>query len=663
MTWPAEALARIASLEAELEAERERAKWLEVEREKLRAAYRELQIEHELLRRRIFAAKAERLDTSQLELEFAERKKELEALAAKLGLETDSDDQSDAAAGSKPKRKPKGRRNLLALLAGEKIYATEPLEVPDPEMEALVAAGLAQRAGSDDSARIKWRRGCAVLVVTRCIKYRLAKEIAGVDASSETTMPVSEVAIDAASADSPPADTAPTASSEAPTDSSAPEAITPPEATSPAPAPEIAAASAPIHDASASEAARAPLEEGSVAPRRTGPTTLVTAKMPPSIIERSMGTPSLFAHIGASKFHRGLPLLRQEEQFLAEGLPIGRDVMCRWLEEIGGTMGATVIHAMRTEALATAFCILTDGTHVLVQPIRTREKKRQACKRGHFVVQIADRDHVFFEYTASETSASALEMFRGFSGYVQADANSVHDILFRDHRKDPPEDVEPDFATRSEVGCWSHGRTKFWEAAVAAKEPLAREALFRIGRLFANERKWKEMDPLQRKAMRDRFSRPEILLFFEWVEAHWPEVEPRRGLVRSALGYARNQKDALMRFLEDGRLEMTNNRSERENRRIATGRKAWLFVGSDDHASSTASWFTMIASAKLHGLDPEDYLRDLLRVLPQWPKDRYLELAPKYWRATKARLVPAELDREIGWLTIPAPLDAVRSAP
>lgn len=660
MTWPAEALARIASLEAELEAERERAKWLEAERAKLREAYRELQIEHELLRRRIFAAKAERLDTSQLELEFAERKKELEALAAKLGLETGSDDQPDAGQGSRPKRKSKGRRNLLALLAGEKIYATEPLEVPDPEMEKLVAAGLAERAGSDDSARIKWRRGCAVLVVTRSIKYRLAKEMAGADASSEAPTPVSSgtvAAIGSASDQStPPADTAPAAT--ALTDSPAPE----PDATLPTPAPETAGAPAPIA-ASTSEAPRTPVVGSVAPPRRAGPTTLVTAKMPPTIIERSIGTPSLFAHIGASKFHRGLPLFRQEEQFLAEGLPIGRDVMCRWLEEIGGTMGATVIHAMRAEALATAFCILTDGTHVLVQPIRTREKKRQACKRGHFVVQIADRDHVFFEYTESETSASALEMFRGFSGYVQADANSVHDILFRDHRAHPPEDVEPDFATRSEVGCWSHGRTKFWEAAVAAKEPLAREALFRIGRLFANERKWKEMDSAQRKAMRDRFSRPELLLFFEWVEAHWPEVDQRRGLLRTAFGYARNQKDALMRFLEDGRLEMTNNRSERENRRIATGRKAWLFVGSDDHASSTANWFTMIASAKLHGLDPEDYLRDLLRVLPQWPKDRYLELAPKYWRATKARLVPAELDREIGWLTIPPPIDAVRSAP
>jgi len=600
-------MTRIAQLESALEAERERARWLEVERDKLKAAYRELQVEHELLRRRIFAAKAERVDTSQLELEFAERKKELDELAAKLGLDTSSAGEPESSEGPKPKRKPKGRRNLLELIAG-KNYPTETLEVPDPEMEALVAAGAAERVGSDDRSRIRWRRGGAVVVVTRSIKYRLAKEMAGADAESVS-----------------PGEATPSATTPA---AQASETTTSASATMPAP--------------------------------RTRATTLVTAKMPPSIIERSMGTPSLFANIGADKFHRGLPLFRKEEQFAAEGLPIGRDLMCRWLEDIGGTMGATLVHAMRKEALATAFCILTDSTHVLVQPIRTHEKnksRRQACTRGHFVVQIADRDHVFFEYTARETSVSALEMFRGFSGYVQADANSVHDILFRDHREEPPEDAPPDFATRREVGCWSHGRTKFWEAAVAAKEPLAREALFRIHRLFVNEQKWKGVAPAQRKVMRDRFSRPEVEAFFGWVEAHWPLLEHQRGLLRTAFGYARNQKDALTRFLEDGRLEMTNNRSERENRRIATGRKAWLFVGSDDHAQSTAAWFTVIASAKLHGLEPEQYLRDLFVVLPQWPKERYLELAPKYWARTKARLRPDELEREIGWITIPPPLD------
>ena len=88
-------------------------------------------------------------------------------------------------------------------------------------------------------------------------------------------------------------------------------------------------------------------------------------------------------------------------------------------------------------------------------------------------------------------------------------------------------------------------------------------------------------------------------------------------------------------------------------RKIATGRKAWLFVGSDDHGTSAGHLFSLIASARLHRLDPEEYVRDLFRVLGQWPRDRYLELAPKYWAATRARLDPVELANEVGLITIP----------
>ena len=105
-------------------------------------------------------------------------------------------------------------------------------------------------------------------------------------------------------------------------------------------------------------------------------------------------------------------------------------------------------------------------------------------------------------------------------------------------------------------------------------------------------------------------------------------------------------------------LVLDNNRSERELRRIAVGRKAWLFVGSDDHAQSAGHIFSLIASCKLHGLDPEAYLRDLFRVLAHWPKDRYLELAPKFWAATRARLDPHALAREIGPLVVPPPIAA-----
>jgi transposase len=100
-------------------------------------------------------------------------------------------------------------------------------------------------------------------------------------------------------------------------------------------------------------------------------------------------------------------------------------------------------------------------------------------------------------------------------------------------------------------------------------------------------------------------------------------------------------------------LRLENNASERALRSIAVGRKAWLFVGSDDHAQATANLFSLIGSCKLHGLDPEAYLRDLFRVLVHWPRDRYLELTPRHWTKTRARLDAQELKLPLGNLTVP----------
>ena len=94
---------------------------------------------------------------------------------------------------------------------------------------------------------------------------------------------------------------------------------------------------------------------------------------------------------------------------------------------------------------------------------------------------------------------------------------------------------------------------------------------------------------------------------------------------------------------------------ERQLRKVACGRKAWLFVGSDDHGQAAGNLLTLIASARLHKLDPELYLRDVFRVLPHWPRERYLELAPRYWSATRARLDPNELEQELGPLKVPEP--------
>jgi transposase len=555
---------RIMALEAELAAARallgaERAQVAKVTRERdvLRASYDRLRLELELLRRRLFVAKAERVNTAQLELEFAAKLAELDRLGGTLGTPPGD----NAAEGDGPKAPPKGAKNKPT---GRRDLRKAPLEevrleIPDPLFEQLVTDGKAERIGHEESCKLAWQRGGLRRLVVARVKYR---------------------AVDA-----------------------------------------------------------------------HGQATIETTPMPAESFARSLAAPSLLAHILTEKYCDGLPLHRIEDRFARDGVSVDRGTMCRWVEDAGATAGATVIAAARDEAMRTAFCIATDATGVAVQPIPTQEKRRQAARRGHYFVLIADRDHVFFEYTAKETSAVVSEMFRGYSGYIQADAKSVYDVLFREPASKPPDD-EDRSAVRHEVACWAHTRRKFWEATVA-KSVVAREGLARIGRIFSVDDSFRGKPPAEIARLRNAHLRPHIEAFFAWTEQQYAIVRDQRGLLRSALGYVVRQKDALARVLEDGRLILENNRSERELRRIAVGRKAWLFVGSDDHATAAGHIFSLIASARLHGLDPEAYLRDLFRVLAHWPRDRYLELAPKYWAATRARLVPTELAREIGDLTVP----------
>jgi transposase len=185
--------------------------------------------------------------------------------------------------------------------------------------------------------------------------------------------------------------------------------------------------------------------------------------------------------------------------------------------------------------------------------------------------------------------------------------------------------------------------------------------LVRIGRIFELDESWKKKPPSEIKRLREQHLRPHVDSFFAWVDEQRALYKNQRGYARSALEYTSNQREALMRFFEDGKLVLTNNGAERALKTIATGRKAWLFCGSDDHARSTAALFSIVASARLHGLDLEEYLRCLIRLVPLWPEDRMLELAPLFWSRTRARLDDAELEAEIGWLTIPPPLDTSAS--
>jgi hypothetical protein len=374
-----------------------------------------------------------------------------------------------------------------------------------------------------------------------------------------------------------------------------------------------------------------------------------------------MLAPSMIAHLLTMKYVLGVPFHRYEQQCAREGFSLDRGTMCRYAEHVGATLGC-IVEAARKEAIATAFCLSTDATGVAIQPTRLEDGKRQPCRKGHFFVTLADKDHVFLDFQAKHTSLTVWQMFKGFSGYVQADAHAIYDALFKGS---PPEgaDDKPGECTAPpiEVGCFSHARRKYWEAAVC-KHPVGLQGLRCIDAIFEADRALSKLAPVERKMRRDQTVRPRVDAFFTWARGEYDKLA-ERGLAATALGYSVRHEQALRRFLDDGRLRMDNNSAERELRSIAVGRRAWMFYGSDDHAGAAGNILSLVASCKLHALDPELYLNEIIRILPYWPRDRYLELAPKYWRATRARLSPKELELPIGHITVPPPPSKEQASP
>jgi hypothetical protein len=210
-------------------------------------------------------------------------------------------------------------------------------------------------------------------------------------------------------------------------------------------------------------------------------------------------------------------------------------------------------------------------------------------------------------------------MLAGYQGYLVADAHVVYDHLYAS-------------GGMIEAGCWAHARRYFFKSLSTDPE-RAREALAYIQGLFRIERGVAEVSRHERHRVREQQSRPLVEGFFAWCETQAAQVLDETPIAKG-IGYARNQRQALERFLEDGRLPIHNNVSERELRREAVGRKNWIFVGSDQGAEVNAVFVSLLASCQLHGIEPWAYLRDAFCLLPRWPKHRVLELAPLHWRET-----------------------------
>jgi len=340
---------------------------------------------------------------------------------------------------------------------------------------------------------------------------------------------------------------------------------------------------------------------------------VVIASVPDAPVERGMAGPGLLAHVAISKYDDHQPLYRVTERFTREKVPIARSTLGDWVEQVADLL-RPIADAMAIAAHA-AHRIHTDDTGI---PILETGKTH----KGHVWVYVADEDYVVFRYTERRKADGPREFLRDYRGYVQADAANLYDRLFGEAG-----------GTATEVGCWAHARRRFYDAQMTDKD----RALVGIGfikKLYEADHAVAKLPPSRRTDERRRMAEPVLDAFKTWLDAEALTVLPQAPIAE-AIGYARNQWGALTRFLDDAKLKLDNNTAERQLRRVAVGRKNWLFAGSESGAERACVIYSLLATCKLHGVNSFDYLKDVLVRIGSHPARDVLALSPKAWKQAR----------------------------
>jgi transposase len=327
-----------------------------------------------------------------------------------------------------------------------------------------------------------------------------------------------------------------------------------------------------------------------------------TAKAPRPVIEKGLASPSAVAYVMTMKFVDGVPLYRQEQHYARLGIDLARGVLSNWI--LKGSEWLEWIYGRLKRHLLWQEILHADESTLQV----LKEAGRAAESQSYmwlFRTGSQGPPIVLYEYQETRSSEHPRNFLKGFKGYLQVDGYAgYHNI--------------PDVIL---CGCWAHLRRKFDEALKGlppnkrASGSRAREALDRINRLFAVERELKRCTPEERLQIRNLKSRPVVEEFRKWLEDILPGVLPK-SLFGMAVNYGLNQWEKLVRFLEDGRIEIDNNRAERSIKPFVIGRKNWLFCNTPKGAKASAVIYSIIETAKENGLNPYAYLNYLFEKLP-----------------------------------------------
>jgi len=322
-------------------------------------------------------------------------------------------------------------------------------------------------------------------------------------------------------------------------------------------------------------------------------------------IARGRAGPGLLAQVLFSKYCLHLPLNRQSAAYAREGIELDVSTLADWVGACAATL-RPLVEAIRTHVFA-AERIHADDTTVPVQAKgKTRTGRLWAYVRDDQPFGGLDPPAAAFFYSPDRGGEHPERHLASYSGLMQADAYAGFNRLYEAARKPGP---------IIEAACWAHGRRKFFDLARLQKAPIAIEAIERIDALFAIEREINGLSAGQRRAVRNERSRPLVAELESWLRQQRAKLS-RKSETAKAIDYSLKRWTALIRFLDDGRLCMSNNAAERAVRCIAVGRKNWTFAGSDEGGHRAAAIYTLIETAKLNDIDPQAWLADVLARLP-----------------------------------------------
>ena len=338
-------------------------------------------------------------------------------------------------------------------------------------------------------------------------------------------------------------------------------------------------------------------------------------------IARGRAGPELLAMILEGKFGQHLPLNRQSETFAREGIELDVSTMADWVGACTATL-APLIALIRAHVLA-AERLHGDDTTVPVQAKgRTATGRLWTYVRDDRPFGGTSPPAALFHYSPDRRGEHPQRHLAGYAGILQADAYAGFNGLYQQSRKPGP---------ISNAGCWAHGRRYLFEQAHLARAPLAAEAVRRIDAIFDVERTLNGLPAEQRLAIRQTQVAPLVRELETWMRGARTKMS-RHSEVAKAMDYMLKRWDTFSRFLDDGRICLTNNAAERALRGIALGRKAWLFCGSDRGGDRSAAMYSLIVTAKLNDVDPRAWLADVLARIGDHSALRLDELLPWNWR-------------------------------